>query len=860
MRNIFFVFLLVVFGLYGSAVVVNAEEKNSFVEALKLMTKICEEDDYDFCEISEEPEHDGVDSNGGYIGAPVVVPSDANAMAVKKFISGVSSKLRAINVVWSGDDEVGELPKSDAFKAIVKIKTYVYNEMNDLTLLGTGSGIVIDSSGIVLTNHHVVTSTDSFDGSDRDASFQVCLTESIEKEPNCTYIGKLIASDREMDMALLQIVSVPGLSDDIEFDYLKLNDSDETDVNDQVTAIGYPALGGETVTITQGIVSGKLEKYGQNWIKTDAIISFGSSGGAALDVAGNVIGINTRAHSDLLGNLGYIVNINSVNDWILFNRDRSPQESGLFEELKLFTKKQIGLKMGNAFLNDYPKFSIVKPGDWGFIYEDNNNFSVDNEGDENGGLVIVNMVKFPYLIDTGNVIPYINKSFAESGLISMVDVTKEEDVVVGGLDAKKVTLTIAGEFIDGYYVPYNEYLISVAYLYGKGDKDKVVVDGIINSIAMELVASDFKELKQYVNDRPRFSVESEGDWVMMAKNQKESPLWVVNKKIKDVDFTVSVVKLNEGTRGFGNEELVNYFEDQTKSAGRMMQMMGLKFEISNKESHYKLNDELNDVGKYDLVLLADESGEELVYATLYIVRGKNELVLIEVNGYGVSRVKYEEALNILGSEVLSSFSLVDYEVVGADKVISGGGISRLVIGNRKMHDRLKGRILLKVEDRGKAYYVNPKSEEMYYLGRAEDAFEVMRGQGVGITNANLDKIEIGIMDSVGSDSDGDGLSDMFEDAIGTDKNDVDSDGDGFRDKVELVSSFNPRGSGKLMFNQSFSDDQRGKIFLQVESAGEAWYVNPADGKRYFLGRPADAYNAMRNLGLGISNSDFLLME
>jgi hypothetical protein len=42
----------------------------------------------------------------------------------------------------------------------------------------------------------------------------------------------------------------------------------------------------------------------------------------------------------------------------------------------------------------------------------------------------------------------------------------------------------------------------------------------------------------------------------------------------------------------------------------------------------------------------------------------------------------------------------------------------------------------------------------------------------------------------------------------------------------------------------------------VEAHGEAWYVNPADGKRYFLGRAADAYNIMRFLGLGITNKDF----
>jgi hypothetical protein len=48
--------------------------------------------------------------------------------------------------------------------------------------------------------------------------------------------------------------------------------------------------------------------------------------------------------------------------------------------------------------------------------------------------------------------------------------------------------------------------------------------------------------------------------------------------------------------------------------------------------------------------------------------------------------------------------------------------------------------------------------------------------------------------------------------------------------------------------------------LQVEASGEAWYVNPIDNKRYFLGRPTDAYDLMRRFGLGISNSNFNALD
>ncbi len=171
-------------------------------------------------------------------------------------------------------------------------------------------------------------------------------------------------------------------------------------------------------------------------------------------------------------------------------------------------------------------------------------------------------------------------------------------------------------------------------------------------------------------------------------------------------------------------------------------------------------------------------------------------------------------------------------------------------------DRLKGKIVIKIEDGGKAYYINPTTKYYYYLGRPNDAFNVMKEQAVGTTDTDLSKIQIGLADLSGTDTDSDGLSDIFEDAIKTNKNKSDSDNDGYNDKKEVESGYNPNGSGKLNYNNNFSNYQKGRILLQVEHKGEAWYINPADGKRYFLGRPQDAFTIMKNLGLGITNNDF----
>ncbi|OGF26272.1 hypothetical protein A2303_03690 [Candidatus Falkowbacteria bacterium RIFOXYB2_FULL_47_14] len=181
-------------------------------------------------------------------------------------------------------------------------------------------------------------------------------------------------------------------------------------------------------------------------------------------------------------------------------------------------------------------------------------------------------------------------------------------------------------------------------------------------------------------------------------------------------------------------------------------------------------------------------------------------------------------------------------------------------------DKLSGRILLQVEENGEAWYVGPEDKMRYFLGRPADAFALMREQGIGITDANLNRIPVGLMEACATetrqcpvpaspDTDNDSLPDDLEVALGTDTMKADTDGDGFDDKHELANGFNYLGSGVMPVNLDFTGRQKGKIFLAVERNGEAWYVNPADGKRYFLGRPADAFALMRSLGLGITNGD-----
>lgn len=175
-------------------------------------------------------------------------------------------------------------------------------------------------------------------------------------------------------------------------------------------------------------------------------------------------------------------------------------------------------------------------------------------------------------------------------------------------------------------------------------------------------------------------------------------------------------------------------------------------------------------------------------------------------------------------------------------------------------ESVSGKILLQVEENGEAWYINPSDNKRYFLGRPEIAFEIMRQSGLGISNFDLRGIPIGLSVFGGSDDDGDLLSNSLEEALGTDPMKVDSDDDGFPDNVEIENGFNPLGPGRLPIDFSLASRLKGKILLQVESHGEAWYVNPNDGRRYYLGRPADAFVIMQDLGLGITNDNIRKIE
>ena len=152
---------------------------------------------------------------------------------------------------------------------------------------GLGSGVIIDAAkGYVLTNNHVVNNADKI---------------TVQLNDGREYKAKLIGKDDQSDIAVIQLIDAKNLTQ------IAMADSDALQVGDFAVAVGNPFGLGQTVT--SGIVSAlgrsglKLEGL-ENFIQTDASINRGNSGGALLNLKGELIGINTAIISSQGGSVG----------------------------------------------------------------------------------------------------------------------------------------------------------------------------------------------------------------------------------------------------------------------------------------------------------------------------------------------------------------------------------------------------------------------------------------------------------------------------------------------------------------------------------------------------------------------------
>ncbi len=163
-----------------------------------------------------------------------------------------------------------------------------YGNSDERTTVGTGSGVIVSSDGYIITNNHVI-----------ENATQIEVTTNDNK----SFDAELIGSDKNSDIAVLKI------NGESRFPYIRFADSDQTKIGEWVLAVGNPF--NLTSTVTAGIISAKsrdLNDYdskNQSFIQTDAAVNSGNSGGALVNINGDLIGINTAIQSTNAGFIGY---------------------------------------------------------------------------------------------------------------------------------------------------------------------------------------------------------------------------------------------------------------------------------------------------------------------------------------------------------------------------------------------------------------------------------------------------------------------------------------------------------------------------------------------------------------------------
>jgi len=151
---------------------------------------------------------------------------------------------------------------------------------------GLGSGVIVSADGTILTNAHVI------DGAEKI---------SVQLNDDKIYEAKLVGIDKPSDLAVIKI-------EGNNLPFLSLGNSDNVRVGDIVLAIGNPLGIGQTVTA--GIISAKGGRTGlsdgsyEDFLQTDAPINRGNSGGALVNLTGELIGINSQILSTTGGSIG----------------------------------------------------------------------------------------------------------------------------------------------------------------------------------------------------------------------------------------------------------------------------------------------------------------------------------------------------------------------------------------------------------------------------------------------------------------------------------------------------------------------------------------------------------------------------
>ncbi len=650
----------------------------------------------------------------------------------------------------------------------------------------SGSGTIIDSKGIILTNRHVV------EGAYKDTCF-IGFIEEINQEPDFGTAGnynlaevKYKTTTDDMDAAILYLDNPTNKP----YPYVNIWDSNSSSLKfgDKVEVIGFPSIGGSTITYTSGDFSGfgSSSDGTQNYIKTTAPLEHGNSGGGAYNSSGGFIGIPTMVVTGTLNSMSYILSVNSIKGWLngvlgsqyqqevteqkptveepttSIQNDITPPNFNILDQLCYHiydsTHKDIGgrcfpKKMGKVEEFNHIQFELFKSylpsidlGGLKKIY-----YYFDN--------------KIHTSIDNG-VKQYVPTDINNSEILitDIIDISKEGKyyfTFFGEDNSGNISNPFVYEYI--YEKNYHKQLKTISFF-----KDENLFDSLgkyefktiddsekpINKFDDELVCKTRLKDLYFKWEYPR---EIKADYLIYSQQGDYFPTKdgkLINKN------SYNIKNLNSGRK------VDSYIKIYYDWGGQSAEAISSKIIYNIYLKPLTISDVKNIDPKHILFKIIYDANisKDLVCISTYDAKNKFPL-----RSYG-DKLNYDDTNNVYSSLI------PDYT-------------------DTRLANKLKGQILLQVESNGEAYYIYPDDSKKYYLGRPADAFNAMRKLGLGATH-------------------------------------------------EFITS-----------RTIYPNHVLGKILLDVEDQGKAYYIYPKDKKAYYLGKPADAFKVMRELGLGITNND-----
>jgi serine protease Do len=203
--------------------------------------------------------------------------------------SGIDVSESSIHIV----DQTAEYQEMTIQELTALVRNSVVRIETDL---GSGSGFIIDSNGLILTNNHVISDAEEI---------KVFLEDDTE------YTGEILARDPLHDLAVITI-EASGLV------ALEIGEYEEVELGQQVVVLGYP-LGNDNVSVTSGLVSAIEYDEGTNvtYIQTDSAVNPGNSGGPMVNMNGQVIGIvAAKLVGEAIEGIGYAISIMTINTYL----------------------------------------------------------------------------------------------------------------------------------------------------------------------------------------------------------------------------------------------------------------------------------------------------------------------------------------------------------------------------------------------------------------------------------------------------------------------------------------------------------------------------------------------------------------